>query len=113
VAIPGDNKYYDADIFVTKEEKSENNRYIKYQPEIIVEVVSESTQVTDYVDKYIDYTKIPSLQYYIIVEPETVLITVYERTATNEWSTRKYTQVKDIVLLEKMNISFFLQDVYK
>jgi len=94
-----------------KEEKNEKNRYIKYHPEIIVEVVSESTQVTDYVDKYIDYTKIPSLQYYMIVEPETVLITVYERTETNEWVTRKYTQLKDNVQLEKMNVSFTLQDV--
>jgi Uma2 family endonuclease len=77
------------------------------------EVVSESTQITDYVDKYIDYTKIPSLQYYMIVEPETILITVYERTETNEWVTRKYTQLKDIVQLGKMNVSFLLQDVYK
>jgi len=113
VAIPGGSKYYYPDVFATREEKNENNRYIKYQPEIIVEVVSESTQVTDYVDKYIDYTKIPSLQYYMIVEPETILITVYERTATNEWITRKYTQLKDVVQLDKMNVSFSLQDVYK
>jgi len=113
VAIPSGNKFYYPDVFITKEEKNEKNRYIKYHPEIIVEVVSESTQVTDYVDKYIDYTKIPSLQYYMIVEPETVLITVYERTETNEWVTRKYTQLKDNVQLEKMNVSFTLQDVYK
>jgi len=113
VAIPGGSKYYYPDVFATREEKNENNRYIKYQPEIIVEVVSESTQVTDYVDKYIDYTKIPSLQYYMIVEPETILITVYERTETNEWITRKYTQLKDVAQLDKMNVSFSLQDVYK
>jgi Uma2 family endonuclease len=113
VAIPGGNKYYYPDVFITKEEKNENNCYIKYQPEIIVEVVLESTQITDYVDKYIDYTKIPSLQYYMIVEPETILITVYERTETNEWVTRKCTQLKDIVQLDKMNLSFSLQDVYK
>lgn len=113
VAIPGGTKFYYPDVFVTREEKNENNRYIKQQPEIIVEVVSESTQVTDYVDKYIDYTKILSLQYYMIVEPETILITVYERTETNEWTTRKYTQLKNVIQLEKMNVSFTLQDVYK
>ena len=112
VAIPGSQKFYYPDVFVTKEEKTENNRYIKYQPEIIVEVVSESTQVTDYVDKYIDYTKIPSLQYYIIVEPETVLVTVYERTGESEWTTHKYTQLKENVSLSKMDISFSLQEVY-
>ncbi|HEY6978617.1 MAG TPA: Uma2 family endonuclease [Chitinophagaceae bacterium] len=113
VAIPDGSKYYYPDVFVTREEKNETNRYIKYRPEIIVEVVSESTHVTDYVDKYIDYTKIPSLQYYMIVEPETILITVYERTESNEWMAHKYTQLKDIVRLDKMYVSFSLQDVYK
>lgn len=77
VGLPEGNKYYYPDVFVTKEDKTEANKYIKYQPELIVEVVSESTQINDYVDKYIDYTKIPSLKYYIITEPETVLKTVY------------------------------------
>jgi len=111
VAIPGD-KYYYPDVFVTKEEKNASNSYIKYLPETIVEVVSDSTHTTDYVDKYIDYIKIPSLQY-LIVEPETILITVCERTDTNAWITHKYTQLKDFVQLEKMNISFSLDDVYK
>ena len=31
------------------------------------------------------------------VEPETILITVYQRIETNEWMTRKYAQLKDIV----------------
>src|SRR5438874_227908 len=35
VAIPGGNKFYYPDVFLTKEERNENNRYIKYQPEII------------------------------------------------------------------------------
>jgi Uma2 family endonuclease len=112
VKIHEESKYYYPDLFATKEAKSENNKYIKYEPEIVVEVVSESSQVTDYVDKYIDYTKIPSLQYYMIVEPETILITVYERTEANEWIAHKYTQLKDVVQLDKMNVSFSLQDVY-
>src|SRR4051812_24178505 len=97
VAIAGGNKFYYPDVFVTKEPETESNSYIKSKPEIIVEVVSESTHVTDYVDKYVDYTKIPSLQYYLIVEPETILITVYERTEINNWIAHKYTQLKDIV----------------
>lgn len=111
VAIPGGNKFYYPDVFVTKE-KTENNRYVKYQPEVIVEVVSETTQVTDYVDKYIDYTKIPSLSYYIIVEPETILLTVYERTDAGEWTTRKYTQLSETVSLSKMDVAFALREVY-
>jgi len=107
-----DNYYY-PDVFVTKEEKNENNRYIKYKPEIIVEVVSESSQVTDYVDKYIDYTKIPSLHYYLIIEPETILITVYSRDENNNWIAHKYTRMEDIVKLEKFGFEFAVKDIYK
>lgn len=112
VAIPGGNKYYYPDAFATKEPKTHANQYIKYEPEIIVEVVSQSSHTADYVDKYIDYTKIPSLQYYIIAEPETFLITVYERSADNNWEAFKYYKPDDVVTLGKLGISFLLKEVY-
>ena len=100
-------------MFVTKELKNENNKYIKNEPELIVEVVSESSQVNDYVDKFIDYTKIPSLLYYLIVEPETLLLTVYAKSDNGGWQAIKYTKPNDIVHLEKLEVSFTLQQVYQ
>jgi Uma2 family endonuclease len=111
VGIPNEAKYYYPDVFVTKEPRTDNNIYIKYEPELIVEVVSESTQINDYVDKYISYTKIPSLQYYIIVEPETTLITLYARE-NGEFVTHKYTNTTDIITLPHFGISFWVKDVY-
>ena len=113
VAIPGGNKFYYPDVFATKEERNENNQYIKYDPEIIVEIVSESSHVTDYVDKYIDYSKIPSLTYYIIAEPETILITVYEKDNNGKWIAHKYTSIEDTVNLEKFNVKFQLKEIYQ
>ena len=112
VEIFGEHKYYYPDVFITKEAETQLNQYIKTQPVLIVEVVSESSQVTDYVDKYIDYTKIPSLQYYIIVEPETSLITCYTRNENSEWHTIKYTRPDDEVKLDALDISFQLKQVY-
>jgi Uma2 family endonuclease len=113
VAVPGEKKFYYPDVFATKEERSTRNQYIKYEPEIIVEVVSETTQVTDYVDKYIDYTKIPSLTYYIIAEPETTLITVYEKEETGNWIARKFTNHEDVITLDKTGIEFRVKNIYK
>lgn len=113
VAIPGGKKYYYPDVFITKEERNVNNQYIKYEPEIIVEVVSETTQVTDYVDKYIDYTKIPSLIYYIIAEPETTLITVYEKDEAGNWIARKFTNYDDVIKLDKVEVELQLRSVYQ
>jgi len=113
VKIYGENKYYYPDIIATKELKTEENRYIKYEPEIIVEVVSESSQITDYVDKYIAYTKIPSLKYYMIVEPETTLISLYEKDEHGQWFAHKYTQLEDIVKLEKLGVEFKVKQAYQ
>ena len=112
VKIFGESKYYYPDVFVTRELKTESNKYIKSEPILIVEVVSESTQVNDYVDKYIDYTKIPSLQYYMIIEPETTLITCYTKGENREWITSKYTRPEDLIKLDVLDISFKVKQVY-
>jgi Uma2 family endonuclease len=112
VKVPGENKFYYPDVFVTKEAKTESNKYIKSEPVLIVEVVSETSQVNDYVDKYIDYTKIPSLRYYLIVEPETLLITCYKRGGNAEWTTSKFTRPDDVIKLDELDISFKLNQVY-
>lgn len=113
VKITGEHRYYYPEIFVTKEQETEENQYIKNEPVLIVEVVSIESQIKDYVDKYIDYTKIPSLQYYLIVEPETVLITCYARNEQGTWQTEKYTKLSDTVILPALNTSFTLQQIYQ
>ena len=112
VKIFGEEKYYYPDVFITKELKTESNKYIKSEPVLIAEVVSETSQVNDYVDKYIAYTKIPSLQYYMIIEPETTLITCYKKDENGEWTTAKSTHLEDVVKLEISEVSFQLKEVY-
>ena len=112
VKIFGEEKYCYPDVFITKELKTESNKYIKSEPVLIAEVVSETSQVNDYVDKYIAYTKIPSLRYYLIIEPETTLITCYKKDENKEWITAKYTRVEDVIQLNALAISFQLKQIY-
>jgi len=112
VKIFGENKYCYPDVFITRELKTESNKYIKSEPVLIIEVVSESSQVNDYVDKYIAYTKIPSLQYYMIIEPETTLITCYKKSENGEWTTLKYTRMEDMIQLDVPEVSFKVMQVY-
>ncbi len=111
VAIPDSARYYYPDVFLTAEPKTPDNQYIKRSPVLIVEVVSPGSQTQDYVHKYLDYTKIPSLEYYLIAEPETVLITVYERDG-DEWVARKYTRLEDVVELPRLGVELRLGEVY-
>lgn len=112
VKVFEENKYYYPDVFITREFKTESNKYIKSEPVLIIEVVSETSQINDYVDKYIAYTKIPSLQYYMIIEPETTLITCYKKGENEEWTTSKYTRMEDVIRLDILNVSFQLKQVY-
>jgi len=112
VKIFEDDKYYYPDVFVTQELSTAANQYIKSEPVLIVEVVSESSHINDYTDKYIAYTKIPSLQFYIIVEPETVLVTCYKKGETGVWITSKYLNLEDDVRLNTLDISLPLKKIY-
>lgn len=99
-------------MFVTKEPKTEDNQYIKYEPLLIAEIVSEESHVNDYVNKYIDSTKIPSLDYYLIIEPETTLIVCYWKGQNGKWTATKYTNPEDVIKLDAFNISFPVTQIY-
>ncbi len=113
VSTADKTKYYYPDVFATKELRSENNQYIKYEPELIVEVISPSTHIIDRVDKYIAYTEIPSLKYYLIVEPETVYATLFSKNAEDKWEAISYVQKGDTILLPLLDIALPLGEVYK
>lgn len=113
VGIPGGTKYFYPDVFVTREPRSEQNQYIKYEPELIVEVISPSSHITDTVDKYIAYTAIPSLKYYLIVEPETVYATLFSKNGENKWEALSYVRKTDRIPLPLLEVTLPLEEVYK
>ena len=113
VAIPGGVKYYYPDVFVTKEAKTEKNRYIKHEPELIVEVISPSSRLTDTVDKYIDYSAIPSLKYYLVVEPEITYVTLHAKNEAGKCEATLYASLTDIVPLPLLELSLPLAEVYR
>lgn len=105
-------KYFYPDVFVTKEAKTGANEYIKYEPELIAEVIAPKTRITDTVDKYIDYTAIPSLKYYLIVEPEVIYITVYAKGEAGKWEATLYSSLNDTIPLPALETALPLGEVY-
>lgn len=106
-------KYFYPEVFITREEENPNNEYIKYEPELIVEVISPSTHITDTVDKYLAYTAIPSLKYYIIVEPETVYVTLYSKNAEAKWEAMSYVRKTDVMPLPLLDTTLPLTEIYQ
>ena len=112
VASHDRTKYFYPDVFVTKEADNTETEYIKYQPELIVEVISPSTHIMDTVDKYIAYTAIPSLKYYLIVEPEIVFVTLFSKNDEGKWEAIKYSQKSEVIDLPLLETSLPLSEVY-
>lgn len=106
------NKYFYPDVFVTNEPQTRENEYIQYAPELIVEVISPSSRITDTVDKYIDYTAIPSLNYYLVVEPEITYVTLYAKNAEGKWEATLFASVNDVVPMPLLELSLSLREVY-
>lgn len=113
VKIQNENQYYYPDIFITREPETDKNKYVQFEPELIVEVLSETTRAKDMVDKFIQYRKINSLNYYLIVEPEKYLVLCNFKDEKGEWDMVSYTQHDEIIQLPKLNISLSLADIYK
>jgi len=66
--------YYYPDAFVTCDPRDRSNRYIKRYPQLIVEVLSPSTQAFDCGEKFDDYQPLESLEEYVLVSQENQLV---------------------------------------
>ncbi len=107
VKTPGGNFFY-PDVLICH---ADATKYYTEQPILIVEVLSNTTRKYDLTDKFIQYQKIETLQYYICVEPEKKAVFFYYKQ-NNEWIAETFTKDEELISLPVLNISFSLKDIY-
>ena len=91
----------------------EEHQYYATQPVLIIEVLSENTRKFDRIDKFIQYQKLDTLQYYLLVEPDKYLVILYKKAAERDWQSNTFTVITDIIELPTFNISIALKDIYQ
>jgi len=89
------------------------NQYISRIPVLIGEVLSSSTRNFDLTDKFVQYRKIETLNYYLCVEPEQQVVILFFKNENGEWMSETYTKDEDTIHLKILNTSFTLKDIYK
>ena len=94
----GLDTYPDASVYCHAPALTDNNRTL-LNPVLIIEVLSPSTRSYDRGDKFMHYRSIPSLQDYLLIDSETVLVEHYQRIGTYEWHLHEYRQLTDPVTL--------------
>jgi Uma2 family endonuclease len=84
VQIDEDTVLY-PDVFVTCDKADLATDMIFRAPKLVVEVLSPSTQAYDRSHKFALYRRIPALQEYILVDPETRRVEAFRRGADDRW----------------------------
>ncbi|HEY1052043.1 MAG TPA: Uma2 family endonuclease [Prosthecobacter sp.] len=102
--------FYYPDVMVACD-PSDDDRYYKTKPRIIVEVVSESSRGTDTREKFITFIQLPSLEEYVLVEQGSMTVTVHRRS--NEWIPDILTGADALLELSSIGFSMPLSLIYE
>ncbi|MFN0302727.1 MAG: Uma2 family endonuclease [Burkholderiales bacterium] len=77
--------YFYPDVFVTCDERDQQNRIQKSHPVLIVEVLSESTGYFDRGEKFAAYRSIEELREYLLIDPERRTIDLFRLGPDKHW----------------------------
>ena len=109
--VKGNKIYRYPDVVVADEEGDSDTHNIK-KPRILVEVISETSKYRDRVTKLQEYSKLPSLDYYIVVDQDTVNVEVYSRRE-NDWAYQLLENLSDVIDLSALGTSLSLAKIYE
>lgn len=77
--------YFYPDVFVTCSMADALRPQDKADPVLVAEVLSPTTAAYDRGAKFAAYRSLPSLQEYVLIDPESPGVEVYRRDASNHW----------------------------
>ncbi len=105
-----DKNFFYPDVMICE---TDSARYYAEKPVLIAEVLSPSTRKYNLVDKFLQYQKAETLQYYLCIEPEQQVVIFYFKNEESEWLTETYTSENDVIALPHLSASFTVKEVYK
>ena len=88
----------------------ENGRFIT-RPLVIIEVLSQETELVDRTEKRREYQSIPSLIHYVLVSQSTPRVEIYTREA-GRWLFTEIDGLESIIKLDPPGLEFSLAEIY-
>lgn len=110
--IVKDNKIYRYPDVVVADEKGDEHTHNITKPRILIEVISDNSKYTDRVTKLQEYSKVPSLDYYLVIDQDTVNVEVYSREE-NGWHYQLLEDLSDKVSLALFDMTLSLETIYE
>src|SRR6266700_1551681 len=104
-------RYVYPDLVISCDQRDQMlSKQIRY-PRVVVEVLSQSTEVTDRIKKFAYYRECPTVEEYVMIDSRKVLIEIYRREE-KKWGLYTF-GAEEEVRLESLDIQFFVNDVYE
>jgi Uma2 family endonuclease len=91
----------------------EATKYVQH-PTILVEILSDSTELHDRSTKWKHYRRLRSLRYLLLVSQHVMQVEVYKRASDNAlFSFQEFTQPDDVIHFEEPGFAVTLEEIYR
>jgi Uma2 family endonuclease len=117
IRIPNRVRYFYPDISILCEppqfDLDDPNKTTILNPKVLIEVLSESSEVYDHGGKFAWYRKNPHVQEYVIISQAEPMIETYLRQSDASWLFNEHKGVSSDVLLQSLELSLALNEIYE
>ncbi len=105
-------KYPDIMVIAGQPEYYSDRKDTITNPQVVIEVLSNSTQAYDRDEKFKVYRTIPAFQEYILIDQTSVSIDQYFKTANKRWSLYEYDDEETELSFKSFDFQISLADLY-
>ena len=104
--------YPDVMVIAGQPEYYSNRRDTVTNPQVLIEVLLESTKAYDRSEKFQAYSTIASFQEYILVDQTKISIEQFSKTGIKQWAFRLYDEEDEAIEFTSIEAQILLADLY-
>lgn len=112
VRIEQGKRFFYPDLLVTCDPEDDSDLAYVDHPTVIIEVLSDSTELFDRGKKFQCYRLIPQLQDYVLVSSQEYLVEVLHRVEGDRWLLSLYGGLDAIAAIASLNLELPLTEIY-
>ena len=105
--------YPDILIVCGDEEYDDEHRDILLNPNVIIEILSDSTEAYDRGDKFSHYQLISAFSEYILISQYLCKVEKFSRQKDETWIYSKYDKLEDRIAIKSINCELPLSEIYR
>jgi Uma2 family endonuclease len=113
LGIEQDKQFTYPDVMVTCHSDDQRETRIARHPNLLIEVLSTSTEAHDRGWKFQQYQLLPELRQYVLISQRQVLVESYLRDTANEWKLTTLRQLSDELFIPSLQLRIEVAAIYE